>query len=166
MKLFDEKGRLFGKISVIDVIVVVLVIVLAVAVSSRFVNKQVTTYTDTSVPFTFQVCFRGMRQVSVDQLQVGDRLYERETGTYLGKIASVEVKPNLRELTGQNGEYIIREAPDRFDAVVTLESEGFISGSRYFASGSYELCANAPLSCYSKYLSLSGTIWDAPGAAK
>ena len=60
MKLIDHNGRLFGKISVIDVLVLAVVVVLAAAL--YFKSNQ--THTGTSVTnneITYQVLASGVR---------------------------------------------------------------------------------------------------------
>ena len=54
MKVIDKNGRLFGKISVIDVVVLLLVIVLAVALRHKAQLPQTGT-TVPETPITIQV---------------------------------------------------------------------------------------------------------------
>ena len=56
MKLIDKNGRLFGKISVIDVVVVLLVVILAVALRHKAQLPQTSTGTvDPQITFTLWV---------------------------------------------------------------------------------------------------------------
>lgn len=73
MKIIDHNGRLFGKISVIDLLVVAVVAVMAVALN--FKNNQA--HTGTSVPeesVTFQIRVRGVRSYVAGSIAVGDGL--------------------------------------------------------------------------------------------
>ena len=86
MKLIDKNGRLFGKISVIDVVVVLLVVILAVALRYKAQLPQTSTGTvDPQITFTLWV--RNQRPEILDAIHIGDGLYdpERSTGGSLGR---------------------------------------------------------------------------------
>ena len=40
MKIIDEKGRFFGKISVIDVVVIIFVFLLCIACVYKYINRE------------------------------------------------------------------------------------------------------------------------------
>ena len=55
MKLMDKNGRLFGKISVIDVVVVLVVLVMAAALYVKNTSLSHTSTRVTNTPITYQV---------------------------------------------------------------------------------------------------------------
>jgi len=56
MKILDEKGRLFGKLNLIDLVVVLIIIVGVAAVGMKlFGNKAVETVTSQKVTLTYEV---------------------------------------------------------------------------------------------------------------
>ena len=76
MKIIDHNGRLFGKISVIDLLVVAVVVVMAAAL--HFKSGQTHTgVTVTEQPITFQIRARGVRSYVVDAIHMGDGLYDQ-----------------------------------------------------------------------------------------
>ena len=94
MKIIDRNGRLFGKISVIDVLVILVVIVMAAAL--YFKSNQ--THTGTAVTeqtITFQVRARGVDNFVADAIRVDDYLYDQSYssgGQPLGQIIEVQVE--------------------------------------------------------------------------
>lgn len=103
MKIIDNNGRLFGKISVIDVLVVAVVAVMAAALYVK--SNQ--THTGTSVveeTIAFQVLVEGVPGYVQNAIQVEDQLYDKvyESGGPLGRVTQIEVlpgKPSWRSLT-------------------------------------------------------------------
>ena len=58
MKIIDEKGRLFGKINLIDLLVIVLVIAIIAAVGWKLVGKKAAaSVSDNTHEMTFTVLF-------------------------------------------------------------------------------------------------------------
>ena len=92
MKILDQDGRLFGKISIIDVIVILVVAVLAAAIYVKGQMPQ----TGTSVPLTkvtYQLQLVNQPEYMLSAIQVQDKLYdkERSTGGALGTIVDIQV---------------------------------------------------------------------------
>ena len=74
MKLMDKNGRLFGKISVIDVVVVLVVLVMAAALYVKNTSLSHTSTRVTNTPITYQVTAYNVRQYVADAIQEGDLL--------------------------------------------------------------------------------------------
>ena len=160
MKIIDKNGRLFGKISFIDILVVIIVIVLAFAVYARFFTKTTTAVAAINDSFEVQICVYGVRQLTADAFQVGDDVYESENDTYIGTITAIEVSDAYGEYATLSGEYVVAPIEGRKDVVLTLSSEGLVSAGRYYASRTYELGANASLTFETKYCCTTGYIWS------
>ena len=98
MKIIDRNGRLFGKISVIDLLVVAVVVVLAAAL--YFKNNQAHTGTTvTEENITFQIRARGVYDYVADAIQVGDGLYDKDYasgGKAIGRITDIQVERDRR----------------------------------------------------------------------
>ena len=92
MKILDRDGRLFGKISIIDVIVILVVAVLALAIYVKGQMPQ-TGASVTTTPVVYQILADNQPEYMLDAIQVGDQLFdkERSTGGSLGEIIDVQV---------------------------------------------------------------------------
>ena len=157
-KLIDDRGRLFGVISVIDIGIVLVAFVLAAAVYSRFFSAEVTSVEVESVSFTYQLKVGTVRSYTVDALKVGDILYEPENGVCLGEIKNITVTDAVSEAVGIDGAYTLVPVEDRCDMVLDIEASGLISNGRYYAGRTFELGANAGVDFYTKYCSSSGRV--------
>ena len=77
MKIVDEKGRLFGKINLIDLLVIVLVIAIVAAVGWKLVgSKAAAAVSDNQHELTFTVQFRGQPRKVAEfaETQIGKQL--------------------------------------------------------------------------------------------
>jgi hypothetical protein len=159
MKMIDKNGRLFGKISIIDVLVIAIVILMAVALS--FKGRQ--TYTSTSVtktPITYQVQVSGVRTYVADAIHEGDELYDQDytSGGSLGEIISIEVTPALKLAEFSDGSISSVSAEDCVSLLLTVRGEGVFTDGRYMLNRVYNLGVNAYRNFYTPYVQFVGTV--------
>lgn len=89
MKLIDEKGRLLGKLSIFDLLILLLVIVGIVAIALRLVTPV--EQPESGEKATFTVEFDGYGEAIKNAFKEGDTLYEE--GVALGTVKSVAIEP-------------------------------------------------------------------------
>lgn len=159
MKLIDHNGRLFGKISIIDVLVLAVVVVLAAAL--YFKSNQ--THTGTSVTnntITYQVLANGVRNYVADAVQVGDYMYDqdRSSGGTLGKIVSIEVLPSSKMAEFNDGTVDTVPVEDSVDLLLTIEGSGILSDGRYLLNRVYDLGVNSSRNFYTPYAQFTGVV--------
>ncbi len=117
----NKKYRLFGKIPVVDILILVLLIgVLALGV--RFLTKDEVkdqTGADSQVaktyPFEAVLCVSNTAEENEALVEVGDKLY-LENGTYAATVTAVEVKP-----------YVAYSTDPHTGAPVGTEQEGRVN---------------------------------------
>lgn len=164
MKIIDHNGRLFGKISVIDLLVVAVVAVMAVALN--FKNNQA--HTGTSVPeesVTFQIRVRGVRSYVAGSIAVGDGLYDQNYssgGRAIGRITEIQVErdPGTVLASLSDGAAILAEAEDTVDLLLTLEGTGLIDGKSVSINRIYDLGVNSSRTYYTQRAQFTGTVSD------
>ena len=159
MKLIDRNGRLFGKISIIDVLVVAVVLFLAVAL--QFKGKQTHTGSSvTEVPITYQVTVNGVRNYVADAIQVGDVLYDldMDSSGHLGEITAIEVLPPSKMAELHDGTVDFVPAEDSVDLLLSVKAEGLIDNGRYLINRVYDLGLNASRNLYTPYAQFVGSV--------
>lgn len=151
MKIIDKNGKLFGKISVLDIIIVACVVFVAAVfilnkgdkISLPISTKSTVEYTATFKAYSLD---KGMRS----PFEVGGKLYGAN-GEYIGEITSVEEKATINKEKLQNGTYIDYVSPRYVDYFITVEGSGTENSKGIFAEGTFSLYPNNSVSVSSKY---------------
>ena len=159
MKIIDKNGRLFGKISVIDVLVILVVVLLAAALGFKG-NQTQTSGSASSIPITFQLQVSGVRSYIADALREGDLLYDldRDSGGALGRVASIEILPATRMATFYDGTKAEVPVEDSVSLLLTIEGEGIISDNRYLVNRVYNLGVNTTRNYCTAYTQFTATV--------
>jgi len=159
MKIIDKNGRLFGKISIIDVLVILVVAVLALALG--FKNRQTQTGTATSnIPITFQLRVNGEHNYVANAVRVGDMLYDQDnsSGGPIGTITNIETLPGTKVATFYDGTMDVVPVENGVTLLLTVEGSGIISDNRYLINRVYNLGVNTTRNYYTPYAHFVGYI--------
>ena len=165
MKIIDRNGRLFGKISVIDVLVIGVVLVMAAALYFKS-NQTHTGGTISEQVITFQVRAQGVDDFVADDILVGDSLYDKNynSGSQgLGEITEVVVErtPGTKladKLT--DGTAALLEADNTVDLLITVKGRGLITDGRYSINRVYDLGINSSRNYWTKRAEFAGTVCE------
>ena len=151
----DEKGRLFGKINVIDLGVVLLVLVIILgAFLFVFSDETGITAEEFSVRYTLRVS--DVRDWTVNNIRVGDTVFS--SGTEAGTIISMTTHPHETILSG-NGKIWRTLVPDRYVIYVEIEATATISDGRYLISRTVPMAvSNSTTWLTTKFAGFGGTV--------
>lgn len=162
MKLIDRNGRLFGKISVIDVIVLVVVAALVAAVFYR--NRLPQTGTSvTTVPVVYTMQLQNQPEYMLDAIQVGDQLFDqaRSTNGSLGTITDIQVSDGTSLASFPDGTAAVVPAEGYYDLLLTIEAQAMIDGNgMVLINRVYAMGVNTNRTFTTKYASFSGRVTD------
>ncbi len=159
MKIIDRNGRLFGKISIIDVAVILVVAVLAAALGFKG-NQTHTGTTSSNIPITFQLRVNGVRNFVADAVREGDNLYDLEnsSGGPLGEILSIEVLPGTKVGSFSDGTIVDAPVEDGVTLLLTVQGKGIINNNRYLLNRVYNLGVNTTRNYYTPYAQFTATV--------
>ena len=161
-KIIDERGRLFGLISLIDIVVLAAVALLVVAFFMRAnVQSPATIVYTEEVTYTVQVSM--IRGSAMALMRPGDRLYNRENGAFMGRITNVSATGALSPERIIDGTFVLGEVEGRFDVTLTVEVEASVFNNRLFASRLTELNANANYQFATRYNHFNGFVTSITG---
>lgn len=122
-RFLDERGRLFGKVNVVDLLVFLVVIAIVV-----FAVLRLTGDTSETVPVRVTYVVESVQQPTVDALQVKGTVTDTG-GTVLGQVVEVMVTPTREEFMTPDGELKAFDSPVFKDVRIVVEGEGRVSGS-------------------------------------
>lgn len=153
----NKDGKLFGKISVIDIVVVIAIVFVGFGAYLRFVkpNQRVETVNQT-IEYTMRIA--GVRIGTVEALKNFSPIYSCETKEYLGEIVGIEYTEAYEDKVMHNGEIKNLPIPERYDVVLTVRVDGKVNSSGFYTATNQAINAGASHTFNSKYAQTSGRI--------
>lgn len=158
--LINKEGKLFGKISIIDILVVVLIVVGTLGIYSRFFVAGPKVETATSrIEYTMKI--REVRMGTVKALQdFKGPVTDTTTKEYLGEIVDVTYTDSIKAVELSNGNLKASVLPERYDATVTIQVDGKVNDLGYYTSNNLALTAGSSYVFTSKAAKTTGTIMN------
>lgn len=150
-RIIDENGRLFGKVSLIDIIVVLAVaaVVLAAALKSEVMST--TSGTIATEPVEYTIVVKDIRQTVADMFREGDEVWT-EGGVSIGKITGVDNQQAITQSQLVDGSYVEGIKESKIDSYVTILVDCSFSNGRYFANRTVGLFINQEIKLVTKYV--------------
>ena len=155
--ILDKNGKLFGKISLVDLGIIVLIVLAAVVVVSKF-SQPIRSGSEQGDKIQYTVTVKKIRDASFSAVAEGDNLYDKETGAYVGKVVSKDKQPALDMVQKTDGTYTEAEVPQRYDMTLTLEATGRKTEGGFYMDGKKELLKNADINFTNENIAFSGTV--------
>lgn len=155
--ILDKNGKIFGKINIIDLLVILAILAGIIGFGARFASKAAEDVKK-KVQFSYVVQVDGVRIYTVDALLKKGIVTDTKTESVVGEITDVEYKPYVESMLTASGERISVEVPDSYSVIVTVNSEGNESDSGYFVGENIELSVGSTMSMTTKYVNTSGRI--------
>lgn len=144
--IIDNKGRIFGKINIIDFLVVLFILVLVPLffIGNKILSAKKVEVVAEETPLTVEVRFSKIMPELANVLQEGD-LQRNEMGNIVGKLVKIvsnePTKIQLIELSGYSGNKFdisdsdCREIKALFELICVKRSGNFIYGGHIIKIG-------------------------------
>lgn len=131
MKLIDEKGRIFGKINILDFIALTFVLILIILASFKILNTNLSELSEKEDLVKVQVETSViMDKGYFEVVKVGDKLSEMKS--YLdAEIIDIEIRPVEVVREDDEGNKIIEVDPEVEKAIITFEGQVPYSNNIY-----------------------------------
>ena len=160
-KMMDRSGRLFGKVSIIDVLVVLVVLVMAVAMYVKNNALQVSkTGEGSQTPITFVMEAENIPLNVVEAVRVGDQVFDKDrtSNGAIGTITGIEIREAGRVASLDNGTYVRMKNETARNLIITVEGTGTVEDGRYAINRVYEIGVNAARNFYTSYTVFTGSV--------
>lgn len=160
-KIIDENGRLFGRISVIDVGVLLLAVVLVAA----FVTKdEVTPIAVIAAPMqdvSYTVAITNMPEGRLESLHEGDTLYDAETKYAMGKVVSVEAEDCVTSMLKADGTYVMAPIEGRYNVILHVDAKAMVDERQHiYVNRTNHIAEGLSLDFYTKSVLFGGVITE------
>lgn len=115
----DEKGKLFGKINILDLIIIAVVVLALVFGLLMFTRDKAASGTVRTV-YTIEVLQEEPEYF--DHIIVGEPVEDGQTRDPMGKIVDVEISPSEFVATNMtDGKFQIEELEGKYDGLISIE---------------------------------------------
>ncbi len=150
------------KIRWIDILIIVFVIAIAVVFFLRRGDDNYSKFKGgvdidlVDMSLTYET--KGIRGFSVDSIELGDVIFDDDSGTKLGVVTAINVKPSKEVMVKNNGEAVSAIREEYFDLYVTINSKVYESENKFLANGNFDLKLNSNIKLVSKRLLLNARL--------
>ena len=146
MKIINEKGKLFGVINIVDLLVLVAAIAVIAGVGYKLFAPQIADAAAKQVPMTVTVRVRGATPFLVEEVQrnsqVGKKIVSGSSYTD-AVITDMQMEPYDQQVTTADGQIVTARDPDKRDLVFTIETT-VAEGTAAPSIGTQEVSAGRP----------------------
>ncbi len=140
--LMNSKGKLFGKVSIVDIIVILLIILAIVGAYFRFNGNNVVAVNKTT-EFYYTFSIKEVRETNKNLLEDSVGTAFRLSGkvsSSMGELVGVEVTDAKKIIALSDGSVVNATVPEKYDVVMTFRVDGLMSESGYFTPEMHEIC--------------------------
>lgn len=135
MSILDEKGRLFGKVNLLDLVVLLAVLAVAGRFGYERWQGQQAAPVGEDVPLKVVMRFAAVADPTLKWVKVGDKIYDSKSNTFMGEVTEVRHEPAIVVTTDDDGRTYEQASKNRFDFYVTVAGSGRISPNAVTMSG-------------------------------
>lgn len=162
-KIIDSNGRLFGRLSVIDLGVIAVIVVLAAALYMKFNVMELSSPTVSSdTVIEYQITVNNMPQGRLESLRVGDSIYDQDNGTgaSVGTITDIQYTDCTIPSSLVDGTYVMGTVDERFNVVISVQGSGRVdqTAGRYYLNRTIEVAVGQTTNFYTKACLFAGTV--------
>lgn len=128
MKIIDEKGRIFGLVNPVDLLVIAAVALIGAAICWKLFSPTVSDAISRQVTMTTQARIRGASESIISALQgqsnpVGKQLVAGNDYVPDTEVVSFNVEPYVIQATTADGKIVDATDPSKYDVVVVIRSK-------------------------------------------
>ncbi len=155
--MLKQDGKLFGKISIIDVAAILAVVVLLVGLAIRLSgNSGVTVSSGEELECV--VLVKEVRQETVEALAKRGAVFDKTSKEYIGEIVGVASEQATEMVEMENGQYKEVPVDGRYNAYVTIAFTGSVSDAGYYTASNKQISVGGSLEMNAKFSQCEGKI--------
>ena len=134
--ILDKKGKLFGKISLVDIAIVGIVGLLLFGTYVRFFGTGLATIgmrRDVEIEFVLRV--EGVRNFTTDTFFIGDKIADVDTNRIIGEVVDIHIEDTERSVRKADGTHVLSIVPERYTMDLTIRTEVREQDDGYWVRG-------------------------------
>ncbi len=157
--MINKDGKLFGKISIVDIAVILIILILGFGLYARFWGQSgAVVSTSEKIECTFLV--KNVRNYTADALDKKGALYDKVSKEYIGDITKVVVKEGMYQVNMADGSFKQIVPEERYNVYVTAEFSGKASDNGFYTAANKYLGAGTSAMITTKYAECESTVYS------
>ena len=133
------------KFNLLDAVIIVFALALVVILALKFTGKDMITATGNYTETEYVIRVEQLRDFTVDEIKVG------------AEICLDEEKAKA-EIVKSNGSVVLAEKPDRYDAYITVKSEGIQKTDGFYLFGKHAINVGSTRLFRTGYVVFTGSV--------
>ena len=126
--IIDDKGRLFKKINLIDLLIILIILAAGVFLFNKFGKAKIVNPLAKQEPVEITFIVESLPEYAADSIEEGDPVTDRVTSSYLGKVTKLEKNPDITFGVDSEGK-VVRSSKEGYCSLeLTVEGTGVFSG--------------------------------------
>jgi len=125
-----KNKKIFGIIHYFDLLILIVLLIIGIGVGKYVFQGEsldVEVFNNNN-KFDIVFLFSGVRDVTYENIHLGDDLFVSETNKKIGKVINIEIKEKKLISIDNNGNIIEADHPEKKDVYVTIEGNGSDNG--------------------------------------
>ena len=123
--IIDEKGKLFGKINLLDVLLILLIVAVLACAAVFFLGGGQLSNAET-IPLTYTVEIKTKDAEYFEHIKEGEQVIDGITKTPAGRIVGLTTKP-ATQITQADDKLILSEIAGKLDGYVEIQAEATVA---------------------------------------
>jgi hypothetical protein len=124
----DNKGKLFGKINVIDLLVILIVIAAIAGLAPKFIKSGTSNpIFSKAETITVGILIEEGPDFSINDIKKGDFVKDPVRNSSIGKVVDIKTAPSIYYQPNDKGEYVKTTKQGYLSATITVEATGLYS---------------------------------------
>ena len=155
----DKNGKIFGKVSIVDLVVVLLVVALGAGAAYRFLAPAAQVDPgEVVIEYTLRVA--QAREFVLEYYQPNLPVFDRHTNLYLGTIIAVRGEPRYAHQSTADGTVVIAHQPGFISIEVDIRAAGRETENAIFIGGTREINVGSTVLMRSKFVDVETNVVD------
>ncbi len=129
--LIDEKGRLFGKINVVDFVVIAVIVLAVLGVGYKLLSSSTILFKKAEI---FEIVFYNEALIKevADSINEGDKVKDATKNTVFGEVVKKEVDKSIVFASNEKGELVQTTRPGYVSMKLYVHAKGVHTDTGYY----------------------------------
>jgi len=123
--IINTNGKIFGKISIVDVLIIVIVLLSIVGIGYKFIQSKTATFFNKADNLSIVLYVEEVPEYAAKSVKLNDLVSDFETGSAFGNVTKIDIGPSVNYTADDKGEIKKSSKQGYSSAYITTHGLGF-----------------------------------------